>query len=67
VHEPRRAPGPILDAASCAHARRKFYTNEFIQVAKVPTAAVRGGQVLRRWSELKEWLESYTATLRVSK
>ncbi len=41
LYEPDRQPGPILEAACWAHARRKFY--ELAEVAKAPiaTEAVR--------------------------
>jgi transposase len=37
LYAPGRAPGPILEAACWAHARRKFY--ELAQLAKAPIAA----------------------------
>ena len=37
LYAPHREPGPILEAACWAHARRKFY--ELAQVAKAPIAA----------------------------
>jgi transposase len=37
LYEPGREPGPILEAACWAHARRKFY--ELAAVAKAPIAA----------------------------
>jgi len=36
LYAPGRAPGPIIEAACWAHARRKFY--ELAQVAKAPIA-----------------------------
>jgi transposase len=37
LYAPGRAPGPVLEAACWAHARRKFY--ELAQLAKAPIAA----------------------------
>src|SRR5690242_15245289 len=46
LYDPRRAPGPILEAACWAHARRKLF--ELAAVSKAPVAA----EAVRRIDEL---------------
>jgi transposase len=64
LYDPRRTPGPILEAACWAHARRKFF--ELAQVAKAPIAAAAVTRIDRLFA-IERAINGHSAEARLTR